>query len=729
MQHIYIEEVSRNHNLTTSRRSCVPMTSSLAMAMAMMLAPATAHAETDTDTNENEIVVTAQKREQNLIDVPMSITAINGAQLQERGITDIRDLTFAVPGLTISEVGGPGNVAIFLRGLANQSGTGALVSLYLNEAPLTIIYGDQLSPDMLDLQRVEVLKGPQGTLYGQGSAGGTIRFIANRPDLTEVTGSVGAEAFTVNTGNGGYELTGVINLPLVEDKLGLRVAASFGDGGGWIDQPEAGITNGNGTEKLSLRAMLRWSPDESFDADAMVQIHRADTFLGLGYEEPDRTVDVGIDRSKVLIPKEFDFTLYNLELNKKLGFAILTSSTSYIDFDHRYSYNYIPRPGNFSYGYVEGYDDLRDTAAWQFSQELRLSSSDGPLKWTLGGFYTKSKRYFIENYVYIYDPEGDLYTSNNAGVYSGFFAEGGTSETISAFADVSYDIATGLTLGGGLRYFHDKESYFSEYVAGTGVPQEANFQSVDPRVYLNYKFAADKAIYASFAKGFRSGGFNSEPFGPYRPEKAYTWELGTRGELANGAINYDVAAYFTKYDDLVRRRAVLVGGFFLQERSNVGKVEVKGIEVGLSARPIPPLTLSITAAYIDSEIKQTDPGDVVNLPGDRVDYTPKFTIVASARYAFDLGPDMPAFVRVDYSHRDELTFIDRSGFATSALPQRSDAIDLVGARFGVELGRANLEFYVDNLFDVNRAIDPYVGWANSNRTRPRVFGTKIGFNF
>lgn len=675
----------------------------------------------------NEIVVTAQKREQTLIEVPMAISVVGGEELGERGIENVQDLSFAVPGLTMRE-DGPGSYTIFLRGLANQSGSGALVTQYLDEAPLSLSGYDQLSPIPLDLERVEVLKGPQGTLYGQGSAGGTIRYITNAPDATQFEGRAEGQLYSVAQGETGGSVTGVINLPLLRDQLALRVAGKYETGGGWIDQPEAGIKDGNGTELFNLRAKLRWTPSAAFEATGMVQVHRAETALGLGFEEPDRTVDIGPDRSKVMIPKEFDFTLYNLELRYDFGFAELVSASTYVEHDHQYPFTYIPRPGNYSYGIVEGNDD-RWVDADQFSQELRLSSSEGPFQWTLGGFYTTSDRTMVAEYEYAYAPNGDLYSGGGFLVEDLYYLSASSSETVSLFADAAYDITDRLTLGAGIRYFRDEQTSLITYVPDTGTTLEATFDSIDPRVYLSYRYADQANFYASFAKGFRSGGFNSEPFDPYDPEKIYTYEIGTKGAALDGRLQFELAAFYTEYKDMIRRRLTEVDGAFLGESSNIGKVEVKGVELGIAARPVTGFTLSATGAYIDSEIVETAATDQVNIPGDPTDYTPEISFTLGANYDFDWADGVPGFVRVDYNYRDAVTYIDRSSFLPSALPQRSDSVGLLNARFGGTVSGFDVALFAQNITNENKAIDPYQGWANSNRTRPRVVGLEVGYSF
>ena len=700
-------------------------------AIIALMHAASAHAQTadapvdDTELVQSAIMVTAQKREQRLIDVPMAIESISGDELAKLGVASVQDLSFSVPGLTMRE-DGPGSYTIFIRGLANQSGSGALVGMYMDEAPLSLSGYDQLSPTALDLERVEVLKGPQGTLYGQGAAGGVIRYITADPVLDKVEGKIKGELYTVSDGEIGQKGEFIVNAPIVKDKLAVRLAVGLEDGGGWIDQPEAGIEDGNGTELLNARAKVLWVPTENFSAKAMVQVQRAETELGMGYEEADRTVDVGPDRSKAMIPKKFDFNIYNLELAYDFGFAELTSSTTQIDHDHQYPFTYIPREGNYSYGIVEGNDD-RFVEAEQFSQEIRLSDSHDNYAWTVGAFYSDGERSLTADYEYAYALAGDLYENGGVLYDDLYYYSASTSESYSLFADGSFDLTERLTLGAGMRYFHDEQTSLIEYAPGAGTELSDTFQSVDPRAYMTYQYDEDATIYASAGSGFRSGGFNSAPFDPYDPENILTYEIGTKGSTRN--FQYDIAAFFTEYKDMVRRRLTEVNGAFLGESSNIGKVEVKGIEAGLAYQPTSGLTLSANAAYLDSEIVETADTDEVNEVGDPTDYTPELSYTLGVNYDFDLTPDHPAFVRVDFNHRDKVTYIDRSSFLPSALPQSSDALNLLNARAGVVFGNFDLEVFATNLTDENKSIDPYQAWANANRTRPRVVGISAAYNF
>lgn len=664
---------------------------------------------------ENDIIVTAQKREERLLDVPMSITALTAEDVQRRGISSIQDLSFSVPGLTMRE-DGPGSYTIFLRGVANASGTGPLVSVYQDEAPLSLTGFDQLSPIALDIERIEVLKGPQGTLYGQGSAAGTVRYITKPVDLDALGGSLAGEVYTVDSGSFGQKLDGVINIPLVPGTLGLRIAGKFESGGGWIDQPAANIRNGNGTDLFFVRGKLLWQPVDALSVEGMLTIHRADSQLGLGYEEADRTAPVAISRAEVLVPKEFDYNIYGLTLRYDFGGAELVSATHYIDLDHRFPTAYTPRAGNVNFGVVEG-NDKRWGNTEQFSQELRLASAgDRSFRWTVGGFYRDARdKLYAESDTWFRGTitRGSPFTSVN------------WYKSYSLFADVALDITDKLEIGGGARYFEDTQKSSN----GVVVEGPQKFDSFDPRGYISYAVAPDVKLYAAVGKGFRSGGFNRGPLPEYEPEKIMSYELGAKGRVADGMLDFEIAGFYTDYRDMVRRGLLLIDGRFQSLTSNIGRVEVKGVEGGFTLRPAKGLSISATGAYIHSEVIEINAQSSVNAVGDPTDYVPRFSGTLAVNQDFNWSPDMPGFARIDFMYRDKVNYVDRSSFLVSVLPQKSDRLGLLNLRTGATVRGVQLEGYVLNLLNQNKAIDPYVLWGNANRTRPRVIGVRAAVGF
>jgi len=677
----------------------------------------------DDDFTLEKIIVTATKREERLIDVPMAIIAITGTELEARGIDTIQDLSFAVPGMTMRE-DGPGSYQIFLRGIANAYGGGALVSIYEDEIPLVLSGYDILPTRVMDLARVEVLKGPQGTLYGQGAVGGAVRYITNRPLLNTFEGSLEANVFNVASGDWGDFITGIANVPVVEDQLAFRIAAEFGNGGGWQDQPEADIENGNGEDLRNIRFQGLWKPVEPMDVFFTYVNYHADYELGQGYEQPDRTVDVAVDPATRLIPKIWNYDVYNLEIHYDFGSAELLSSSSWLDTDLQYPFSYYGGPDTVYEGTLSGHSS-RYNPGDQFSQELRLSSTDdSPFQWTVGAFYRDMQietnipdgvtGYFGEVYYFTY------YTTN-------------TSKSYSLFADASYQINDQWNIGAGARYFHDKQTEVVE----PSPEQSSTFDSFDPRIFTSWTYADNRNVYASITKGFRSGGFNGYDFvtgaelPDFDPESLWSYELGYKATVLDGALFLDLAAYYTKYKDMLRRGLILVDNAIgLQSfTSNIGEAEIKGLEAGFTWRATDALDLNLSASFIDAEVTQLDAEGSANIEGDPIDYVPEFSFSVGGNYDFNWRSDMPGYIRASYNYRDEMPYVDRTSFPAENVPQYSDKIGLIDARLGLTFGRTYTELYVQNLTNENKYIDPYHAWNNANRTRPRAIGIVFGVTF
>ena len=291
-------------------------------------------------TTLNEVVVTAQKRSERTIDIPASLTVLNSRTLEERGIRSLQDIAFAAPGVAM-RVDGPGSYELYMRGIGNLAGGEAVTSVYLDETPTTLYLYRQLDLRLLDIERVEVLKGPQGTLYGQGAAAGAIRFITYKPVLNEFQGRAEAEISSIDGGDSNEKVTAVFNLPAVDDVLAFRIAATGEQGGGWIDQPEAGLKDANNQDLYNIRAQMLWRPTDALDINATAAVYQLDSQLGLDYAGPDHTIDVGVDRARRLPPRTDDYYLYNLTATYDFGKVELISATSYVDYYRLYTLPYI----------------------------------------------------------------------------------------------------------------------------------------------------------------------------------------------------------------------------------------------------------------------------------------------------------------------------------------------------------------------------------------------------
>ena len=291
-----------------------------------------------------EVIVTAQKREQNILEIPFAVSVIGEDEIKARGALDIKDLQYSIPGLSITN-NLPGQDRVQIRGASSDVGLGSpTVGRYLDEVSVNSDATQRaLDIPLLDIQRVEVLRGPQGTLYGAGSIGGTIRFITNSADLTETSGEIGVGFNSVDGGGEGYELNGVVNLPLIEDKLALRIVASTEKLAGWIDNTATGESDINEADRTFVRAKLQFQPNERFNASLMWMHYDLDQdnnnhelsesgFDLLNVDNRGAT-DARSVTTPFATPLTDEWDLLNLTLNFETENANIISSTGYLDRD------------------------------------------------------------------------------------------------------------------------------------------------------------------------------------------------------------------------------------------------------------------------------------------------------------------------------------------------------------------------------------------------------------
>ncbi|MCJ1960985.1 TonB-dependent receptor [Novosphingobium mangrovi (ex Hu et al. 2023)] len=652
------------------------------------------------ETRGNDIVVTASRREQRLIDVPMSISALQQEDLDRQGVTSMHDLSRAVPDLVVVEAG-PGQNRVFMRGIANGNSLTSLVGVYLDEIPVTGSSLGQPDLQMIDLERVEVLRGPQGTLYGQGSAGGTLRFITAKPDTTRASGAMEFTGYDTRYGDFSEKMTGHLNVPVVDDTFAVRVAGTLANIGGWIDQPDAGRSDINDQLMRHIRAKALWQASADLTIEGTVVVHRNEGHgVNVG---ADGDYDVYYPGGDPEARQSFrdDYTIYNGTLTYDFGGVQLLSSTSWMN-TTRHNVGAAQK----IVGVETFLDDSIGTKS--FTQEARLSSTDaGPLHWVVGGFYTNEK---LDR-----DLDVTLYTMGL--VIESPSVTRQSSETISAFGDVSYDVTSALQLGVGLRYFHD-----TRHESNAALSQEGKFHSVNPRFYANLRVSEDVTIYANIAKGFRSGGFLGDAdLSTYDPETVWSYELGTKGEL--GPVSWELAGYYSQYQDY--QTFVMVSAVY-GGVTNAGDAEVYGLDASLSLEPVSGLTLAASGNYTHTELTEVDAATVTNIAGDPLDFVPKYTVTGSAEYRFALTDSLPAFARVDFSQIGKSTITDRS-YGLIRYP--SDELSLLSARLGIAAQSWKFEIFANNLLNENGLQDPMAAIGLDTRAKPRTIGFTIGKSF
>jgi iron complex outermembrane receptor protein len=522
----------------------------------------------------DEIVITAQKRTSTIQNTPISITAVSGEDLQARGITNFSTLAQSTPGVSLKSEG-PGQTEIELRGMTSSGGNSPTVGFYLDDIPLTAPAGAQngkvvIDPTLYDLKRVEVLRGPQGTLYGSGSMGGTVRLISNQPDLSTLEGS--AQSTLSGTDGGGFNHGDnlMLNIPLINDTLALRLVATEAHTSGWIDRiidnPFPLVsTNGavrgnvqdapiqkqypgsNAQQLYGFRASMLWQPIEhlSITPAFFYQSSRQD---GISAFDSDPGTEAHYQVFDVPEPLTDKISVFSLNINYGFESFDVTSataqwnrrSTQTEDASENFnnpntgatfaSNNGLPNPGYYGpagSGLVYGHED---DPSGQFSEELRFASKGGgALTWVGGVFYS--------NYSATWNFNG---TTDNPSAYMdlGTFAPATTTawfDAVSptrliqyaAFGEATYEITSALKANVGLRYY-SYDYRFSSVISGWGsalgaaTPSESGLikQSEDglnPKFNLSYTFSPDLMTYATISKGFRPGGGNAQypVTGPY----------------------------------------------------------------------------------------------------------------------------------------------------------------------------------------------------------------------
>jgi len=695
-------------------------------------AAAAAGQSEDAAPDDRVIIVTAQKREQNLAEVPLSIAVLDGQELERRGANAIEDVQYAIPGLAITQLA-PSQQRVSLRGISAFGGL-PTVGVYLDEMPLNVEVS-QTGQDvrLLDIRRIEVLRGPQGTLYGEGSLGGTIRYITNDVALARVEASARLGAGVIEGGGTEADLEGAVNLPVVTDRVGVRLAASYRRFGGWIDNPLRGIENVNDGEALTFRGKLRAMLTDRLDVVLMAQ-HQQLRLGAPNVSDADKQV---FDRVSTAIRS--DATLLNATLKYDFGGAELLSSTSYIDRADRDQFDTtatfapaLEAPPPFGFGFPPG--TLQSIAFPRrsdveiFSQEIRLSGGGGGgFTWTLGGYFRESDTRFVAETVVTPDilPPGLVLVAND-----GTFPA--NSRAWALFGEASYPVTSTLTALVGLRYFEDeREQDARSTVFGTTSVDQARetFDALSPRFNLAWQPNDRLNLYANIAKGFRSGGFNSTSTGAglvevpqsFAPEELWSYEVGLKAQTSDRSLVAEIAVYRNEWSDV--QSLAFATGLPISFTVNGGKLAGWGAETSIAWTPLSAFTLSATAGWNNIEYVTNT---AEHLAGDPADFVPEFTGSIAAEYRFRLA-GVPAFARLDYQYSDPFQVFVRT-FQTA--PAVSDAQHLLGARLGIGGDRWNASAFVRNLLDRNSIVYPaFATLIYPARQEPRTFGVAMTFNY
>ena len=701
-----------------------------------------------------EIVVTASKRgAADIQDVAGNISALGSETLDSTGVLGIKDFQKYVPGLNSVQFG-PGNTRIVLRGLGSEANA-AQVGVYYNEIPaLGRIGGQFFQSDLhlVDLERIEVLRGPQGTLYGAGSQGGTIRYITRMPNLDrlELSARVDLSARAEDAGEE-YNYSGMINVPLIEDALGLRAVFYRRDTDGNVDMPALGFDNVGDMETYGGRITARWDIGDNTTLTALA------TYQEMDSEDNGLVQEDGNYRaSRVLQPAYDELEMYNLTLEHEFGIGSLVATTSYVEREGLYSFDvsqFFAPP--FGPGFPASVN--QDRKGDVFSAEVRFASAlPGPFQFIIGGFYQDrdvqegglGKGFFGDPATGLpWPPDGPL------GPRRQFFGDSLTEEfsNKAVFGEVSWQLTGKLELLAGIRYFEiDSETQSEQTVnpfgppAGLGPVLDASHNDQVFKFQATYALAEDILMYLVYSEGFREGGPNTPGLltlgglpapDTYTPDKVENYELGWKSQFMGRQLTLNGSLYYMKWDDIQVLLQEINRAFAYVENS--GKAELYGVEAEARFQPdaLEGFTLSVNLAYASQELDEDSPGYLLGdvtagRKGDDIPDATDFTLGVIAEQRFTLlGHD--AFVSFDASYTGKAL----SQFSTrSPVARELGNYWLAGARFGIEGDNWSASVYAKNIFNEREPISWIVYRQRGLPdqlfvTAPRAVGVRLSLDY
>lgn len=619
----------------------------------------------------DEIVVTAEKRTENIQNVPIPVSVVDGQSLSDSNELRLQDYFTEVPGLTVFS--GTGAENLIIRGVSTGLGN-PTVAVTIDDVSYgsSTAYGGNYVPDIdpSEIQRVEVLRGPQGTLYGASSLGGLVKYVTVDPSTDGVSGHLEAGTSTVYNGAElGYNFRGAVNLPL-SDTVAIRLSAFTRLDPGYVDNPVSRIDGVNESYTSGGHVAALWQPSNalSLKLSALVQYLHSDGLSDVdlpidGYAGPPLT---GLQQDYVRGAGAFFQKLqaYSATTKLKLGVAELTSITAFnvshflqsVDLTWAYASltdSFYSVPGTVLYN---------NTDTQKFTQELRLETPLGEhVDWLLGAFLTHEGSPYIEYQNAVNGHTGAFVAQEIA------FTEPQTYAEYSGFTDFTVHISDQWDLQLGGRETHIDQS-MKEVDSGNLVPIfESPFTSpvLYPKVtredqaftYLvtpEFKLSKDLMIYARLASGYRPGGINetAAPYGlplTFGPDKTQNWEVGIKGNTPNHIVTFDASIYYISWKDIQLYFLNAQGFTYF---ANGGRAKSEGIELSGQARPATGFTISGSVTYDDAELAQDLPSQATlyGVTGDRLPYSPRISANLSVRQEFPLTRTVSGFVGSNLSY-------------------------------------------------------------------------------
>jgi outer membrane receptor protein involved in Fe transport len=669
----------------------------------------------DSEDRLQEVLVTAQKSLQLAQDVPIALTVLNAQSLISRNEVSLDDYYTRVPGLTLFDDGN-GFKLLAIRGITTGMNNTPTVGVYVDDTPVgsstALARGDVLVPDLDpgDLSQIEVLKGPQGTLYGSSNMGGLLKYETVQPNLTSFSGNAEADGAYVDHGSSGYGVRANVNLPLISDVFALRISGSTREDPGYVDNVATGQTNVNSIHVTTGRIAALWAPLDGLTvkASAIVQDRRAD---GSGREDYDFTTHEPIfgDLTHDQIPgtgtNKSLLHLYNITVDYDFDKFSVLSSTSYAHVDYQSFSDISPEFGPLLED-ILGIPGLGGTiyqhyGTEKFTQEMRLASrGDNRVDWLAGAFFTHETSVFVQDLNTASITDGSVISSLSplsAGTGDSEYKEG------ALFGDVTYHVNSQIDVQGGVRYSKNWQSSLNLSQGLLGPPgvtvgQGDSSEGVTTFLFTpSFKFDPDNMVYGRIASGYRAGGPNYTLAGneyPFGSDKSTSYEVGYKGDLLDKRLTIGTDFFYITWKNIQ-----LLGSddedqsFF----SNAGSAISKGWEFSAEYRLLRGLTFGLSAAYTDAYLTSTAPAGIYALPGFRLPYSARWSGRASVDYEFPIVAQWNGDVGADYSYigQRESDFTADNTTPRVSLP----SYRVINLHAGVTVNRYSVNLYVKNLAD------------------------------
>jgi iron complex outermembrane receptor protein len=741
-----------------------------------------------------EVVVTARKRSENLQDVPLSIDVLTQKDVQNLGIVQFEDYATKVPSISFISVG-PGTQTFFMRGVsdgsnpnyANTSATG----FFLDDSSLSW-FGVEPDLHLYDIERIEVLNGPQGTTFGASSMAGAIRYITNKPDVNAFGGGADFDGGKIQGGQENWTYEGFVNIPLIEGTLGFRASAFSASNGGFITNELTTRTWVNGTvsnnaewardgynreHQEGMRAALKWVLNDKWSALLSYDYQRMSSD-GAWDEDPGTPDTVERFGPQALSNED---KIAQFHLDGDVGIADLVFASTYWSLPTRRWDEYSQYMQNYLGGAQEGFTCLNDpvygtgpysgckvplqyyeyhTNPERWSDELRLvSKPGGRFHWLVGTYWEKTRdknsgsTYFmpgLQTNGAAFQYENAYYGTTGSSLPPGqWYSYTTRSDYLQTteFANISYDLTSKLNVEAGEVHFHSDFKYYSPYEQFAYDPvtaslQEGSSHKWDGKLGVNYKVSDTAMVYADWAQGFRDGGANSgDPQSCYAkgvpeqyiPDTLNNYELGWKTTWLNNRLLWNSATYLMYWKDLqtlIYDINICPSSSF---NANVGEARIYGAESNVDYKVNDNWSLQASTSYTDSHLISSHYETFEAEVGERLPYVPYFNWSGNLRYEHPLSGQLNGYWQWDIAHKgdmwDDLHVAGSNGFPRMLQPEYS----IMNLRLGMNptAGQWLAEFYITNLTDKNAIIYTNTGNFDLRQTtnEPRTFGVRVSYRF